>query len=504
MGLMRFLVSPESILEDWPEAQEAYISGLDGHVFASRIEIEGNIIGCRRQASDSGKFHISWPVEGFGRPIIQTCSLSERERPFILALELARGKLAVLRDQQATWELAGMALSDEYRTCEREAFRLFRESATAQDDPAECSQLADLSLAKSFEASEILVQLYTEQRLRLRRLRSAQPPTLLGCRLGEAFIDNSWGEKFAETFNAAGVPVEWRLIEPREGEYDWSLCDAHVEWCHDHRLFVFGGPLLDLSPGGLPKWLETWESDFLNLQSFICDFIETAVSRYIGRIRNWEVVAHPNTGGALALGEENRLTLVARVLDVARQVDEENKLYLKIDQPWGAYQANGQHRLSPFQFVDALLRSGIGLSGINLEIAPNFTPHGSGSHDLISLSRLIDLWSLLGIPLQVTLAFPTSSKEDPKAHKSVSVRPGTWRRPLSDSTQAEWVDLVIPLLMAKHAVVAVYWTHFSDAHPHHFPNAGLMANDGAFKPANKRILLHRKQNDLRQPSRSPA
>ena len=100
---------------------------------------------------------------------------------------------------------------------------------------------------------------------------------------------------------AAAIPLNWRTIEESEGEYRWDLLDQQVDWCEQNRLMVLGSPLVDFGPSGLPPWLARWEHDFFNLQSFVCDFVETAVARYMGRIRLWEIAARANTGGALAL-----------------------------------------------------------------------------------------------------------------------------------------------------------------------------------------------------------
>ena len=64
------------------------------------------------------------------------------------------------------------------------------------------------------------------------------------------------------------------------------------------KLMIRGGPLIDLGLGGLPPWLARWEHDVFNLQSFVCDFVETAIARYFGRIHIWEVCTRMNTGGA--------------------------------------------------------------------------------------------------------------------------------------------------------------------------------------------------------------
>jgi hypothetical protein len=288
---------------------------------------------------------------------------------------------------------------------------------------------------------------------------------------------------FAGLFSGAGIPVQWRMIEPHEGEYHWEVSDHQVEWALRHRLLMRGGPLLDLGPGGLPAWLSNWSHDLWNLQSFVCDFVETALTRYLGKIRIWELAARANTGGALELPEEARLTLVAKILEAARRVDEDGQFLLRIDQPWGDYQVDGRHRLSPLQFADALLRAGISLAAINLEIAVGYHPTGSPSRDLLDFSRLIDTWSGLGIPLQVTLAFPSTSGPDPHLTVPGEVENRSWREPVSELTQAKWLEEHVSLLLAKPGVVAVFWNHLSDSQPHRYSHAGLLAADGRAKPA---------------------
>ena len=491
MGVMRFLIPPSATPEGWPEVYRAYISGIDGRVFPTRVEVDSNLMVCRRHSNESGRLNVAWPVAGFGRPVLCTSSLVERDAPYVLTVELARGKISQVRDQLGAWEIAGMTVPVEFGPVHEEAHRLFARAAARQENPAEASRIAQDALATACRAAELLTQAYVRQRLMVRRRRGNGLPVVLGCQLSPALPDAVWSGALTHAFNAAFVPIEWRHIEPREGEYHWELNDAQVEWCRENKLLAFGGPLVDLAPDGVPEWLWQWDQDFFNLQSFFCDFVETAITRYIGRIRHWEVAARMNTGGGLALTEENRLTLVARILEVARQVDDENQLLLRIDQPWGDYQARGQHQLSPLQFVDALVRSGVGLSGVNLEIAIGYRPRGSASRDLLEFSRLLDQWGSLGIPLAVTLAFPSSADSDPKSHSDLEVEAPHWKGPWSHEAQAEWLELYLPLLMAKQSVTGIFWTHFSDALPHHFPHAGLLDPDGLRKPALDRIIRFR-------------
>ena len=490
MGVMRFLIHPENLIENWPEVEDAYVCGFDGRVFPTRVEVNGNVVSCLRQQSDSGKVHVCWPVEGFGRPVISTSSLPERELPYTLPLELARGKICQVRDQLAQWQMGGMLIPEGFTDRHRKAHKLFGLAVAKQADPRECAVHSQAAIVEACHASNTLAQSYTAQRLAVRRKRSAQIPVQLGCHLARYCPDEAASNLFRRAFNAVSVPVSWGDIEPEEGSYCWDATDAQVNWCTQQRMTLCGGPVLDFSPGGLPEWLSTWAHDILNLQSFVCDFVETAISRYAGRIRQWEVSAHVNTGGALGLSEENRLALVARSLEIARQVDEENQLTIRVDRPWGDYQSRGQHRLSPLQFVDALVRSGVGLSGVNLEIGMGFDSSCRTTRDLIDVSRLVDLWSCLGIPLYITLAFPSATGADELANQHIQLSQScadAW----TEAAQSQFVAQYLPLLMAKQNVVGCFWTHFTDASPHHYPNSGLVRATGDPKLAFDQIVSHR-------------
>ena len=482
MGVMRFLALPTEAVGEWPEASSAYITALDGRVYPARVEFVDNVLSCTRATSESGKLHVPWPVEGFGRPVLTTASLPENDQPYLLALELARGKIGELRDQAFQWQFAGMAISDEFEEQLRKAFKLFSHASAIRSDSVGASQVAQQALREACAAARMLAKSYTVQRQQSRAV-SSHPPALLGCTLDDSVLSHPWGNSFFNTFSAAAVPIEWRRVEPVEGAYEWEPLDKLVAACRRNRCVIRAGPLLDLAPGGLPSWLAPWAADFLNLQSFVCDFMETAVSKYAGSIRIWEVSARGNSGGGLALTEEQRLSVTARCIEAAQKSDTEAQLFVRINQPWGEYQATAGNRLTPYQFADALVRSRLGLKGVNLEIAVGYLPAGDLNRDLLSVSRLIDLWSLLGVQLHVTLAFPSSSSDDPRADSEFKVHESSpWREGWGDAAQANWADDYVGMIMAKPQVTGVFWSHFHDGHPHRFPHAGAIDSGGEAKP----------------------
>ncbi len=474
MGVMRFIVHPPLAVEQWTESYLAYIRAMDGRVFPTNVDYDGEVLTCRRHTSDSGKLSVPWSVSGHGRPVLNTTSLREREHPYLLPLELARGKLSEVRDQWATWEIARMIVPQVFKDVQAEAFHYFAHASANRHDLDVASQAAQQAIKLACDAADILADTYVVQRMTSIRRATSQAPSLLGCNLDEKITHSDAWDIFKDAFNVASIPIDWLQIEPQEGIYNWERVDRFVQHCTQNRMIIRGGPLINLGPDGMPKWLAPWKDDFFNLPSFVCDFIDTAISRYTGLIRIWEVSTAGNTGGALGLSEEHRLALVARTLETALRTDSDAQFFIRIDQPFGEYQRHGEHRLAPFQFVDALIRSNLGLSGISFDLNMGYHPPGSLARDMLSVSKLIDYWSALQVQIHVNLACPSSSLRDPNSSSLFEVDDKAGRQPWSEETQAEWIEQIVPLLMAKPSVTGVFLEQFSDSYSHRFPNAGLL------------------------------
>ena len=480
MGVLRFRIEPPSLIPAGT-VPSAYITGVDGRVHITRPEVKDGVLNLFRQSSESATAHIAIHLPERGQAVLSTTALPERDRPYHLGVELLRGNLGEVREQAFSWEMARMSISDRYRTIQRQAFQMLAVASGSQDEPATSNPLVLSGLKHSLHASDILMESYVLQRSSGNRSNVAAAPSLLGCTLDATALNAR--NDFAGTFSSARVPIEWRWIEPEEGEYQWDLLDHLIERCVDPRMAIIGGPLLDFTAGGLPKWLAPWAGDILNLPSFMCDFVETAINRYISRIRIWEVAAYGNLGGALSLSEEHRLAVIARAMETALRTDSDAQFFVRVGQPWGEYLAQGQHRLSPFQLVDALLRSHLGLSGVTLEIAMGYGPPGSLTRTRMAVSRLIDVWSMLGIQLHVVLACPSGTGPDPAAYGNCAVQNGTWRMNWSEEAQAAWLEEFVPMIAAKPAVTGVFLNSFGDSLAHRYPHSGVLRPDGTPKPA---------------------
>ncbi len=65
MGQLRFLVPPNCVS---PRAVEtACVCGMEQLPWAGEVALNGDELVVQREVSDSGSFHILWPVEGAAR-----------------------------------------------------------------------------------------------------------------------------------------------------------------------------------------------------------------------------------------------------------------------------------------------------------------------------------------------------------------------------------------------------------------------------------------------------
>lgn len=397
MGLMKFSIQTEGLVPSGSIPTADFVT-FDGRVISAQSRMDGPLLECVRVQTDSSKLRILCDL-GDRRTVVQTTSLPESPEPYQLELELARGELSRLRNFYYLWTGAGLKATDELQQKVQDAHRAFRDGIFGNQSTERCLDCLRLT----HDAIDLLTSLYTKQRITYRQQRTHRFPMFVGCRLEEPPIHQ---DHFQEAFNAVIVRTRWNRLEPRDGVYEWDQLDRLVDWASEHRLLMMGGPLLDLVSDCFPDWIHPWKGDLLNLESFTSDFVETVVSRYVGRIRHWEVVCGANCGGVNSMTEEQRLNLVVRAIEAAQQVDEQIQISLRVIQPWGEYLNSTSNRLPAIQFIDTLRRAGAKISEVNLDIRFGRGHLSSLQRDMLSISQLLDHWSLLQLPLNVMAALP--------------------------------------------------------------------------------------------------
>lgn len=491
MGVIRFSVQPSSQFSA-EDAQQAGFVGQDLIPWRTTVQWDGGLLSLQRGAKDSGTLRIPWRVPGRGQQMLSTGTLIEREKPYLLEVELARGKLNQLRHALADWQTLGLAAPADVHQELKRALATFAPAVTRQHVPAEACQYAQQALALACALADRLAGVYSEQAVAARRRQSAKLDVLLGASLGRSHMDRATSKLYRRAFNAAVVPLAWPLLEAREGAYDWTLADHHAGWCAAHHLKTIGGPLVQMDRGGLPDWLYLWDGDVNTLAGFITTHVRTVVQRFRGKIDLWHAVARANVGGALSLSEEESLHLVVMVIEAIRQTDPDAPVVISFDQPWADYMSRQETDLAPWHFADALARAGLGLAGLMLELNLGYAPGGTIPRDSLDIIRQLDLWSLLGLPLLINLTAPSDAAPDPLARPTLAAGPAPSATGWNQQTQRQLAEQWLSLLIARPNVRVVTWSQLRDAEPHEFPHGGLIDGAGQPKPALESLAATRR------------
>lgn len=500
MGQMRFVVSPPERLSQ-ETAQQAYLSGVDRAAWRVRATspAAGQLI-LHRAVSDSAALSFPWPVEGRGMVALSSGTLREQETPYQIPLELARGTVCQLREQLAEWTALGLVVPASIVEQTAEATRQLARAATRQDDPAESTALAEAAIRVALSAGEALASAYAEQSFAARRA-TGRPMPCLAADLGRRPPAGSAESAVLDAFGAANVPLCWRDVEATEGRPDWSIYDRQTVWAKSKGLRLCGGPLLAFDERRLPDWLPLWEDDFESLFSFASEFVESAVKRYRGQFDFWQCAGRINQPDVLSLSEEEKLRLAARAVEIVHGLDPGAVVLVSFDQPWGEYLSRRENEFPPLHVADALVRAGLDIHGIVLELNFGFSPGGTLPRGVLELGRQLDHWALLGLPLYVSMTLPSDDGDDPLARYPWRPSCGPW----TPRAQQAWAARYLPLVLAKPYVQGVIWGQLRDGEPHEFPHAGLFDSRGRPKPALATLTAIRQRYlaGVPEPPRAP-
>jgi hypothetical protein len=388
--------------------------------------------------------------------------------------------------QAGEWKDMGLQTPADFDREMEELTRLF--AAAALNQPSDDSDsFASRVLDRSFLAADQLSRLYMEQMFETRQEEEGKLPTRFAARLLSA-PQAAHVADYRRAFNAARIGCRWRDIEPSESNYNWAVLDQAVESARVAGMPITIGPIIDLAPGMMPAWADGWHGDLQTLAAFMGDYLETLIGRYREHVRRWVVCAGFNHADGVGLSDDERVRLMQRLFEAALQLDSQLELVVSVAQPWGDYLTHEDQTISPLSFADDLIRTGMKISGIEIEIRKGTTPRGSWPRDLLDTSRLLDMFSLLGTPLEVLLSHPASSSPDfgARDHQE-DLRPPAWRGGPSPEGQAEWGVSFAALALCKPEVRAVTWDHWSDADAHLTPACGLITSSGKVLPLMSRF-----------------
>jgi hypothetical protein len=161
----------------------------------------------------------------------------------------------------------------------------------------------------------------------------------------------------AEGFPAVRLIIEWPLIEPSPGRFDWAETDAIVMDAATRNLTILG--LVTYAPA----WAATEEGrQYLHPApadpQVFADFVKTAAERYRGVIRNWEIWNEPNVVQSFAPRPD--VALYSAMLEKAYSAIKSVDPYSVVISGGTSPAVDQEGSLSPATFIHGLLSSGAG------------------------------------------------------------------------------------------------------------------------------------------------
>ena len=447
MGQIR-IQFPEHMQIDKALPASIHVIGLDGIPMPCRILREGLVISISRNRDESGHVYLAWPTDKWGDLVLVTGTLPESDTPIRVAIELARGSANRLRNQISNWQEGGLIIPDGVNEMSGNASSLLAKAVLESSGSA--AELAairanELAVHAIFE----LCRAFAEQVLPLRLQNQSAPRVWLGCRIDEGDSRAIESLKIFDVLESdsnnlpAGLAGKARIL----------------------------GPLMDASPGGLDDELQSI-SQFEDRRVRILDRAREKLTAGGANARIIHAVAGLNGIGHRMLSYPQQLQLSLDMLQLVDECSIQTPVMISFDNPWGERLARSVGGNHPMLIADSLLRRGVRISMLGLEINLDFSHRGSLARDPLQWLDLLDMWGQLGLPMLLLLRIPYGVMADEN-----SVRPG-----MQDSQRLDLLKTVLPLILSRPAVHGVIWQQVQDKPDSRFPGGGLLDLTGKRKP----------------------
>lgn len=476
----------------------SYVIGSDGVPLRADIDFNGSLLTCQKRAEGPAGLAILWPVAGCGNLMLETSRLVERDKAYNLPLELARGRLMRMSQKREDW---GLFDFDGFQPVAAEIDRardLFVE-AIKQDDFAEQFRLAEKALQLSIVAGEKLSHFHADIFLSRRKQNHLFSRRTLGCTLDPRNTSDTYRQLLKDGFDFAHLPIPWRLLEPKQQEFNWRLFDSWIEWLTRNRVPIHAGPLVNFQENQLPDWLAMYETDFETVRNLIFDHVRRIVERYGSYVFHWDVISGVHSDNTFNFTFEQLMEVTRVSTSLVKQLAPRAQAVVNLTAPWGEYYARNQRTIPPMLYADMVVQSGVSFDGLGAQFLFGAAADGMYVRDMFQISEKLDRLGNFGKPVHLTaVQVPSSAPAD----RPVSSIGGSWRKPWDEAVQAHWIKEFTSIALSKPFVESITWGELADqANGSVMNSGGLVRADLTPKLGYKTLAALRTQ--LHATSRRP-
>jgi hypothetical protein len=451
----------------------AYLFGTDGIIIRqTKIVFKNGFVVCKKPNLESSGLALLWPIEGFGRVLLPTTCLPDRNEQYNLNVEIARAKLMQIVIKREEWSyFTDMEIGDLEETA-REARELFVKAIQNISDDSLASKFADKSLRKSIVLSERLASRQAESLFEARGKNHGFGKGCLGCQIDPAKINNvGYIEKLVKNFSFVMVPVNWAQIEKKQGEYDFSALDECISILGRGRIVIGAGPLLRFSQDHIPKWLMESDVGFEKIREKAYTFTSETARRYANIVRAWRVISGLNAFNHFMFSFEQILEMTRAATMAVKAVSDRALKIVEISNPWGEYYATASSTIPPLVYLDMVVQSGIAFDAFGLQMSFGKDQDGMHVRDMMQISSILDYFGYIAKPLHITdVAVPSKTGGNSSSPEVA----GVWRSEWDQKLQREWIEQFYKIALSKSFVDSVTYSNLTDTENSMIANSGLL------------------------------
>lgn len=472
----------------------AYLVGSDDVALRGEITYRKGLVTCKKRTAGPAGLCLPWTLETGQRIMLETARLIERDRPYVLQVELLRGRLTRISQKLEDWGFLdnddGQPFMERFDRCRDKLVDALQAAST--DDAA---RVADVALADSIRLSEELTRFHADLFLERRRHGGPLGRRVFGCFIDPEQTSDGYRKLLTSAFDFSALPCWWRTVEPAEQKFNWKPIDACVEWAAKNRLPLRGTPLLSFSERNLPDWLYIYEHDFETIRDLAHEHVKRVVVRYAQYVACWDVASGLHAENGLSCSFEQLMELTRMSAATVKQIAPRAACIVDVVAPWGEYYAGNTRTIPPMLYAEMVVQAGVNFDAFGLRFefgvpGPDGTPR-----DLFQVSALLDRFASFGKPLHITAVQVPSGGPGPGggaggggngggAGKSADARRGgAW----DEAAQAEWLEAVCVIALSRPAVESVCFAALADGSGQAIPTGGLVRRDLTPKPAYDRL-----------------
>ncbi|MBN1974670.1 MAG: endo-1,4-beta-xylanase [Sedimentisphaerales bacterium] len=461
-----------SIVKDFA-LSGAYLFGGDGiGIRRAQITFQDGFILCKKANLETAGLALLWPIEGFGKVLLPTTCLPERERPYNLNVEITRAKLMQIVNKREDWSffnsIKGMSELSE------EAHDFFIRAIQNISDPPAASKLADEALNRAIELSEKLAIKQAELLFHTRTKSHGFGRGCFSCKIDPMEIDNPlYIEKLLGLFGSVTIPINWAQIESEKGHYNFSKIDACIEVLVKKKLPLSAGPLLCFSEEYLPAWLLNGNESFEKIRETAYQFVTEIVGRYSNIIRAWYTISGLNAFNHFGFRFEQILEMTRAANMAVKQASDRAIKIIEISNPWGEYYTTSHNSIPPLVYMDMVVQSGVNFDAFGLQMRFGKDKAGMHTRDMMQISAILDTFAPIAKPIYITCVEVPSQNGDGENDGNLA---GIWHDKWNQKLQAKWINQFFQIALSKPFVNSVTYSNLIDTHDSVIVNSGLLTD----------------------------